>query len=275
MPAGFVQPEGIGVLVEHMRRNRVRRGLGAVGKRRDQAAVGLEVQLQNARLRIRGAKSAAFADLGRVPGDARVDAARDRQCGDDRRVGGASRDDDVGPGFQRRVDLLGPGQRNDVGTAFDQVRVDFGRRGQGRDSSRRKRPGQASGGLVGFQNRDLRAFAALVQDLARDLQQPVHGAVRAAGAGRADDQRTSGARAGVDQPGPFGPCRGTRVFRHAPPQIGRTGIGGSPVYGDQVGPVRDAQIQRRLVIAKPKRARGDQDACHLRGAFASVVGAPL
>ena len=55
----------------------------ALGQRGHGKARGIEVDLQHARLRVRGAQGPAFTDLGPVPCRARVIAARERQGRDD------------------------------------------------------------------------------------------------------------------------------------------------------------------------------------------------
>ncbi len=79
------------------------------------------------------ASRAAFTDLGAVPGAAGMAASRQRQGGDDRGIGRAPGDDDIGAGGERGLHLLGPGEGDDIAAGADRIRVDLGRGGQGDD----------------------------------------------------------------------------------------------------------------------------------------------
>ncbi len=202
-----------------MRGDRVRRCVGAVGEGCQDKSVALKVDLQNPRLRIGRTKRAAFADFCSMPGKPRFDAALNGQCRDYCGVRGPSGDHNIRTGRDRSVDLLDPGERDDIRAASDQVGVDLRSWRQWRDPVGipcRRDPFRR---LVRFQNGNFCALPGLAQHLTRDVHQPVHRIAGAAGARGTDHKRASGASGRLDQHRPFRLGRGSGVFADAPAKI--------------------------------------------------------
>ena len=152
--AGLVQHKRVRVLIEHVRRDCMRGRLHARagGLHGEPSRVKFDQDRTGAGI-VRGQR-AALADFGPVPGPAGMATARQRQRSDHGRIGRPASDDDVGPGLQRRLDLLGPGQRDGVAAASKIRRGQIRRAFERTDRAMAELLGKGGRGLAALQGRD-------------------------------------------------------------------------------------------------------------------------
>ena len=257
----FPHPEGIGVLVEHVR-GHGGRSAGAVRvEGPDGESRVVDVYENPAALQVGRAEPAALDGLRRVPGRSGREAARERERCDRGGVGGAAGKDDVGSAGERICDGFEAHEADDVFAGAQHLRIDRSGRGERLHRSGGQSRGDGVGGLLAVDGRQSETKVFLAGDRIDHAGHPVDACVRSGGCTGRDDQRDVGLACRRQQNVEIVFDRGLGCLGRAGPQVVGTGVGGATVNGDRVRSELDAACDRlvRETAAEHAGRKDDSD----------------